>query len=558
VPDSSIYQRHLPPTPSDPFEAQRWDQTRKRRRLMDGAWYDDLKRRAVEQLGSTRADAWGVLDQSSNAFRTITRELAVLHVTPPAIRHDAGLAAVAGLVEAVKLSGLWAIMPRFQSWAIGCREYFMRADWTASHGLRFRPVPPDMVLATSHADDPQEPITIREMRMRKDPATGEPAWAWDVFDVSDPEHPRYRIVEAADGAEDGQDWSAHYLGDMSGFREGYPYWRGDTPVLPYVLYHAERTGDRLFDHWEMIEVYEGTMNLAMGGSFVYHCFGDASWPQRYVVDAAPVGVAATDGRVELTVDPAVLLQLERTSDEAQPQIGQFSTSADVESLQRTLDSMANRLAMDAGVPSSAIQRLGGTARSGYAISLTNEDKRQAQRKYAGQFGPSDAQLVALAATLSNTFGGTNFPETKYDVVYQEIPLSAQEMDGRRKHVVELRDEGLMSDEQAYSYINPGISEEQARQDLADIRGDGDGADVEDGAGVALPADQPAQDTALNGAQVLAAVEIVARVTRSELTESMGRAMLIEFFNLSDSAATAILADADKVELPQIDTQPPPQ
>ena len=166
--------------------------------------------------------------------------------------------------------------------------------------------------------------------------------------------------------------------------------------------------------------------------------------------------------------------------------------------------------------------------------------------------------MALAATLSNTFGGTNFPETKYDVVYQEIPLSAQEMDGRRKHVVELRDEGLMSDEQAYSYINPGISEEQARQDLADIRGDGDGADVEDGAGVALPADQPAQDTALNGAQVLAAVEIVARVTRSELTESMGRAMLIEFFNLSDSAATAILADADKVELPQIDTQPPPQ
>jgi hypothetical protein len=518
---------------------------------MDGAWYDDLKQRAIDHLGTTRTEAWGVLDQSSNSFRAITRELAVLHVTPPSIRHNVGTSEIAGLVEAIKRSNLWATMPRFQGWLIGCREYFMRADWTASRGLRFRPVPPDMCLATSHPDDPQEPVTIREMRMRADPHTGKPAWTWDLFDVSDPETPQYRVLEATDGAEDGQDWSEFYLGDMSAHRAGYPYWRGDTPILPFVLYHASRTGDRLFDQYEMIEVYEGTMNQSLGGSFVYHVFGDASWPQRYVVDAEPVGVEGTDGRVEITVDPAVLLQLQRTDESSQPQIGAFPVSADVESLQRTLDAMANRLALDAGVPSGDIQRLGGTARSGYAISLTNEGKRAAQRQYAGQMGPSDAVLVALAATLSNTFGGTSYPEDSYDVVYQEIPLSPQELDARRTHVLELREAGLMSDVQAYSYLNPGITEEQSTQDLAVIQGtDQDNDTLDPAQAPAGLAEGPAQDTALNGAQVLAAVEIVARVTRKELTASMGRAMLIEFFNLTPPAADSILAGADAVEPPQ--------
>lgn len=63
---------------------------------------------------------------------------------------------------------------------------------------------------------------------------------------------------------------------------------------------------------------------------------------------------------------------------------------------------------------------------------------------------------------------------------------------------------------------------------------------------APPADVPAQETALNGAQVSAALAIVLAVRTGELTASMAKAMLIEFFNLSEQAAAAILADAGQL------------
>mgnify|MGYP000974685349 FL=1 len=49
-----------------------------------------------------------------------------------------------------------------------------------------------------------------------------------------------------------------------------------------------------------------------------------------------------------------------------------------------------------------------------------------------------------------------------------------------------------------------------------------------------------QDTALNGAQVTSAVEIVKSVSRGELSRESGIAMLVEFFNLSPEASARIV------------------
>ena len=51
---------------------------------------------------------------------------------------------------------------------------------------------------------------------------------------------------------------------------------------------------------------------------------------------------------------------------------------------------------------------------------------------------------------------------------------------------------------------------------------------------------PASESALNGAQVAAALQIVEKVVAGSLTPQMGRAMLMEFFNLSAQAAGNIL------------------
>ncbi len=550
----------LPPSPADTYEAQRWEQTRLRRRMLDGTWREDLKQRIVDQVGSERAQAWRSLDMSSMVAATIARTLSVLYLRPYHVRHEAGKAAVKGLVDSLTRAGLFSIMPRFQAWVYGCREYLMRVNVTPDGELHYRPVAPDFTLADSNPDDPSTPVAVSEARLRIHPRTNQPVWTFDVLDTRTG---RFGVCEAKEGATLGADLSAAFLVDpgtgepLQGWPDAYTDSAGDR-VLPYILYHASRTGDRLWDYMAMREVFEGSLNLAVGNSHHLHLMKDASWPQRYSVNAKPVGGAPVDTdtqatRHQVVTDAATLLVMESETDESQSiMVGQWAAGSDVESFQRTLESRATQLAQDAGVPAGDVQRMGGTARSGYAIAMSNEGKREAQKQFAPQFARADAELVALSAILLNRTTGTNYPESGYEIVYQEIPLSPQELEARRTHAIELLDRKLMTDAQAYAYIH-NTSQAQAAQDLDSMKEAERVAaeEVEANAIASGSPDSPAQDTALNGAQVGAAVEIVARVARGELTKRSADAMLRQFFNLSPPAAAAILADADKVTAPPI-------
>jgi len=99
---------------------------------------------------------------------------------------------------------------------------------------------------------------------------------------------------------------------------------------------------------------------------------------------------------------------------------------------------------------------------------------------------------------------------------------------------------------------PEIAEQDDPEEAPEDEPESD--DVED-PGEDLPVDAPAQDSALNGAQVTSAVDIVARVGGGTLPKTTARAMLIEFFNLSGEAADAILAD---VEEPEDEPEPEPE
>jgi hypothetical protein len=70
--------------------------------------------------------------------------------------------------------------------------------------------------------------------------------------------------------------------------------------------------------------------------------------------------------------------------------------------------------------------------------------------------------------MINRATGSRWPEWGYSVSYQEIPLSPDERKARREDVLALLDAGLLSNVQAYRELNPGLSEEQARQDLQAI------------------------------------------------------------------------------------------
>ena len=205
-----------PPPPGEPLEAARIRPTRLRRRLLDGAHRQDVVDRRLRLLGSVRSAAHGDVDLSANPFRVINRERAVLYNSPPDVRHDSGeIPDLLGPDGALSTGGLWSMMSRFQAWTLGCREYLIRVH-IGSDGLpKFRPVAPDMVIASPSEDSPDTPIAIREWRMRRHPQTGRPIWTADLIDISDPENPIYRVEEVRQITSRGRTCRSHFSGPHS-------------------------------------------------------------------------------------------------------------------------------------------------------------------------------------------------------------------------------------------------------------------------------------------------------------------------------------------------------
>ena len=294
-----------------------------------------------------------------------------------------------------------------------------------------------------------------------------------------------------------------------------------------------------------------------------HTLRDASWPQRYAIGALPMGLGLEDGtnnatRRAISTDPASILMFQAEGD-LQPQLGQFSAGADVSKMLEAIASYEQRVAEFAGVSPADLQRLGGTARSGYAISISNAGKREAQRKFEPMFRAGDVELLSVSAKLLNRFADLNVPEAGYTIRYQAIPMSQQERDGIRKDLIEKIQAGIMSKVDAYIELHPGLSRVRAIESLQRIMTEEAIAPTPQlpgmagmGGAPALPlTDAPTVDAegniedigdrvVLNGAQVTAAQGIVEAVAAERLPRDTGLNMLIEFFGIPPAAAVRIM------------------
>lgn len=540
-----------PPAPANPDEARRVEHTRHRWAMMEGRWQALLEARLEAQLGTVRRAAWGVPDISNNPMRTVCYELSTLYDSEPDIRHNqigpsANMDRLIGSSGSIARSGLWAQMARFQALTLALREMWMRVDVEEGR-LVYRPVPPHMTFAESDPARPTVPTVFGELRLRS--VEGVILWAFDVWDIRDPNTPSYRVVEALDGWKFGRDLTATIHGATYTGADYPAAWRraNGAPVIPAQLYHASTFGDRLFDPFAAVELYEGSLNLAVLYSYLNHCLRDASYPQRYAVGVRVAGMGSSDlgspaARSEVTTDPTTILMLDPVAETSQPMIGQYQAGADVEKLEATIAAVAHRLATDAGLAPSELQRTSGSARSGYAISLSQEGKRTAQRRFILQFRAADEAIVGLSAILFNRWAEansqpTNYPEGGYSVLYREIPLSPDEMRGRREHVLAMLEAGLMDRIEALRFFG-SLSEQDAAAKLAEIQAERapapaipEGATVTDAApaaeGVTEAVDElRAADEALTGlldsatpdqADILRAVVESLREARGYLT-----------------------------------------
>ena len=461
-----------PPIPTDPENAARWEHTGLRVRMLAGRWERDLERAIAKHIDPARQAAWGIPDVSSNIFRQVSRSLAVLYDRPPAVDHaDPAAAPLIANGGGLDRAGIWSMMGKFSSWVIGCREYVMAIDVDDRGGLVYRPVMPNRVILGAEQDAPDVPVLYRELRLRTMPEGGDPVWTYDVFDIRDRANPSHRIETAIQGKKP-IDITEKVLGQsFSG--EAYPFRRADgDPIIPRVLYHAERHG-QLWDAFEGSENLYGSLNCALLWTFFIHSVRDASWPQRYAVGAIPAGLGVYDGdekhgRQAVTTDPASILIFSPEGDQ-QPVLGQFQPGAAPAALQEAIAQFEMRIAENAGVSPGDIQRMNSSARSGYAIALSNEGKREARARFESQFRRGDLELIEKSAIMLNRKTGAALPESGDTIVYAPIGMSAAERDSVRKDVLEKIESGLMSKVDAYMSIHPGISRDRAIEELERIR-----------------------------------------------------------------------------------------
>lgn len=464
-----------PPVPAEPGDAQRWQETRRRRRLLEGLWGVDLEQRLMLHFGQVRRAIVGPKSKSRNLYRRLTTELAVLYRDPPRVWHrqlgeTPEFLGPDGLLAA---AGLWPLMRRFQSGVLGMREQFLRVDWDPRRRLpAFRVVTPDVVCAESFDLDPGTPVEVRELRWRV--VGGRGLWTWECLSIADLDAPTYRIVSCG---QDGADLTEQVLGrPASGPWYPYRYTQGPRrgePFLPYVLYHADVHGC-LFDPYAWTELADAALDVAVAWTWWGHLLFKASWPQRWGIDVYVEGTVAEDTaqgrRSEVPADATSLIHLAARAGATNPQVGQWSPSADVKTVAESIGMFEAGCSDIAGIDAAHIMRESADAWSGAALSISRDGKREAQSVYEPAFQPRDLELLEKTAAIVNLAQvlSAPLPEAGYRIAYTRIPLSADELERRRRHHTEMIAANRMSRTEAYMQEHPGITEAEARTALEKI------------------------------------------------------------------------------------------
>ena len=470
-----------PPVPVDAEDAQRWQESRRRRRLLEGMWGVDLEHRIRLHFGVTRRMILGPKSKSRNLYKRLVSELAVLYRTPPKVTNYLGnadlLLAPNGMLHR---AGLWPQMRSVQSFVLGVREEAVRVEFDPiTKRPAFRQVHADNMLARSRALDPGVPVEIKELRWYELNGRGNGCWCWDILSIEDMNNPVYRIEKVPnDGASYGEDVTRQVLGgDFSG--ENYPYrWtqgpRRGEPFLPYVLYHAD-VSSQLWDPYCWIELADASLDVAAAWTWWGHLLFKASWPQRYGIDVYVEGMIPeeTDGglRTEVPADPTSLIHLRARSGATNPMVGQWQSSADTLTTAQAIGLFEKGCSDIAGIDAAHIVRESSDAWSGAALSISRDGKREAQMLYQPQFEPRDIELLEKAAALVNLseYLPQALPEEGYNIVYSSINLSPGELESRRRHHSELIQQGRMSLSEAYIEEHPGTTTEDAHKALVEIK-----------------------------------------------------------------------------------------
>jgi len=419
-----------------------------RRRVIYDLHQHDVEERLIRAIGTTRATALRIVDLSSNPARYVYSQLAGLYREIPEVAPPAGAEeTAAALMEA----GWWQLAQRVQRDALALNDVFVRVDLDEATGEpAFRLVPPDLVSVVSSPLRPAQPLALAEWIVDPD----DPA-RWVQLRTD----PRVRLYGAYD--QEGHDVSDRVLGgSFSG--DAYPWVVGGSPVLPYVAYHAAETGYGL-DPYTGRDAFEASLQLGVYYSLGGHALRQASWAQRWVLGAEPVGgdVDESGRRRDSIQDPATAAVFRVSEEGGTPQVGQWAAPVDVEAFFAVLERYERRV-VEAALSTVGVSRRESDVRSAMSLVVSRDSQRDAQKAYEPVFRRSDLRLLRLVSGLMGA------PTEGWRISYSAVQQDPAQMAAETQQIQSLVALGLLSKVAAYIRMHPGMETDEAEAALVEI------------------------------------------------------------------------------------------
>ena len=455
------------PSPPHPEDQARWMHSATRWRVLSGQWDQDLYDwMAAYHLSPERMAVLGAPDTSSNALKQSCRMQSVTYHQPP---RPSGPEAV---LKAVEMTGHWRRMPRIQYYTEGMREMLLRPYVDRYDRPQCRRVWPYNVLAWAWPDSPSIPVILWELRTWD--LGGAAVYAWDQFDISDPENPTHRVIMPGKGGADDIDITEHkdvFGRSMSGEHYRDRKLEGNEPFIPYAWYHAEETGE-LWDPYFDREVLRGTLTGGMLGTMSLRAARDlqgnvvlgvnADFARLQTRNAGDVGATGV-----VAMEAGSLHEVLPKDPSKEVTIHVIKPGADMAALRQAAAEQETSTLYRAGIRPPSAMAQHGDPRSGYAVALDDRSRRELARAKEPQYRAGDQQILALWARLLNqrrTKGQAGHPEDPedYPIQYAPIPLSPEEERERRERLTWEVAAGVKEAWELVLDYLPGITEAEAR------------------------------------------------------------------------------------------------
>lgn len=450
--------------PADEADQQRWREQGLRIRLLNGKHINDVRDEIEDMFAlEIAADMQVNPDLSRNPFKLIYQQLNVAYLEPPDVRvkdqEDADLTSII-------TPRLWAQQQATSLYCLSLNEVLVRVDWkhwADATEASYRLVMPDTVVCEAMPHQPDEPGMVSELRYRGD------VWTWETWDVRDPKEPKFYIEEIDDNG-DRVDATAKWAPELAG---SYPYRnRAGDPILPFVLYH-KAVGSRLWNWTKGTELSRGALRLAALWSSWSDGFLNSSHPQRYAIDIdTQAGHSRTIAGTPVDVVPVDRKSIIKfvSKGPGGGSLGQFQAAMDPVAGAESLRIYEQGLAVYAGLNPSDLQIT--QAQSGYAIVVSREGQRRAQKLVEPSFRMADQKLLATAAALSNLYAGTDLPEDPraYSIHYRALKSSMEERKAQAEVLRAEADMGIASQIDVIRGLHPEIeNDEEALERLLRVK-----------------------------------------------------------------------------------------